>query len=242
LYRKLEAKAGFDADDAPADLVQKFQVLIERFGQQSTEELASARLTNPSEDIDQLLDMLTQSRHTMRPELSVLSELAPRATGAGQQLPPWRKAAVAAAGIRQTLGVTTGPVTNKRICEYLAVSDQLLQSTAPDRLPPAGLRTSQGFNIRLNAARETSRRFGLSRLLGDLVYTRGRETLLPATNAKTVRQKFQRAFAQELLCPYERLMEWVDTESPDDELLENAAEHFQVSPLVAKYAYQNKAV
>lgn len=62
------------------------------------------------------------------------------------------------------------------------------------------------------------------------------------TEADVAHQKFQRAFAQELLCPYDGLMEWVDTESPDDELLENAAEHFQVSPLVAKYAYQNKAV
>lgn len=241
LWRKLEAKAGFDPDDAPEALVQKFQHLIQSFGRQSVEELASARLASPAKDIDQLLDTLNNSQHIMRPEPLALDQAMPQPQRMNQPLAPWQKAAQAAKQVRTRIGIASGPLKNQVLCDYLGLSERVLRNTDFTLLPAAGLKSSQGFNVALGAGRVTSLRFGLSRLLGDTIYTHGHEGFLPATHAKTARQKFQRAFAQELLCPYEALKEWLDTENPNDELLESAAEHFQVSPLVAKYTYQNRA-
>jgi len=44
-------------------------------------------------------------------------------------------------------------------------------------------------------------------LVGDHLYAHAADRVLPATDAGTARQKFQRAFAQALLCPFDTLRE-----------------------------------
>jgi Zn-dependent peptidase ImmA (M78 family) len=51
---------------------------------------------------------------------------------------------------------------------------------------------------------------------------------LPATDAKTARQKMQRAFAIEFLCPIQSLTAFLDGDFSSD-ATEEAAEHFGVS-------------
>ena len=51
---------------------------------------------------------------------------------------------------------------------------------------------------------------------------------LPATDAKTARQKLQRAFAIEFLCPIQSLTEFLGDDFSSD-ATEEAAEHFGVS-------------
>jgi Zn-dependent peptidase ImmA (M78 family) len=65
---------------------------------------------------------------------------------------------------------------------------------------------------------------------------------LPATGVYTQRQKFQRAFAQEFLCPFMALREFLGKDRPDDEAIEEAASHFQVSPLLIRSALVNKGI
>lgn len=75
---------------------------------------------------------------------------------------------------------------------------------------------------------ETGRRFELARLLGDR-HTNGlKERLLPATRAYTYRQKLQRAFAAELLCPFSALEEKLAGDY-SAEARADAAHHFAVS-------------
>ena len=80
-----------------------------------------------------------------------------------------------------------------------------------------------------NRRHHTSRRFALARLVADHIVAPSTETLLPGTDAATTRQRFQRVFAQELLCPFEDLMEYLDTDQPDSDAIERAAHHFDVS-------------
>ena len=68
------------------------------------------------------------------------------------------------------------------------------------------------------------------------------ERLLPATMAKTSRQKFQRAFAQEFLCPVEALIQTIGTSHPEDEEIEAAAKHFHVSPLLVRTTLVNHQI
>jgi Zn-dependent peptidase ImmA (M78 family) len=65
------------------------------------------------------------------------------------------------------------------------------------------------------------------------------ERLIPVAEAKTAQQQFQRAFAQEFLCPYDALVNRLQTERPTPEDIEEAAEHFGVSPLLIKTTLVN---
>src|SRR5207249_11948004 len=85
----------------------------------------------------------------------------------------------------------------------------------------------------------TSRRFAASRLLGDYLGFANQERLLPATHAKTARQKFQRSFAQEFLCPIDALLEKIQTTQPNEDDISEAATHFHVSPLTIRTTLVN---
>jgi hypothetical protein len=86
------------------------------------------------------------------------------------------------------------------------------------------------------------RRFELCRLVADAAEFGEDERLLPATVAKTSRQKFQRAFAQEFLCPVEALIEALGTSHPEEDEIEAAARHFEVSPLLVRTMLVNNKV
>ena len=88
----------------------------------------------------------------------------------------------------------------------------------------------------------TGQRFELCRLIADALIAPDGELLLPATTAYTSRQKFQRAFAQEFLCPFESLMERLGSSSPEDEDIEEAAAYFEVSPLLIRTTLVNKNI
>ncbi len=61
---------------------------------------------------------------------------------------------------------------------------------------------------------------------------------MPATKVVTARQQFQRAFAQEFLCPYDKLQEVIGS-SPGVDDIEYAAERFEVSTWVVVCALVN---
>ena len=98
----------------------------------------------------------------------------------------------------------------------------------------AGVRNAgdfDAFHISMSAKRPSSRRFGLARLMADHIASAAEDALLPATRLKTERQKFQRAFAQEFLCPFDALNEhlgYPDAEMVDEFAIHDAAEHFDV--------------
>ena len=62
------------------------------------------------------------------------------------------------------------------------------------------------------------------------------------TRTKTGRQKFQRAFAQSLLCPYDDLLTYMGTERPSEEDISAAAGHFNVSERVVQTVLVNKGI
>jgi Zn-dependent peptidase ImmA (M78 family) len=86
---------------------------------------------------------------------------------------------------------------------------------------------------------ETGRRFDLARLLGDRIVGDKSQRLFPATPTTTYRQKFQRAFAAELLCPYEALEDQL-ADDYSDEKQEDAANQFRVSPLTIRTILVNR--
>jgi Zn-dependent peptidase ImmA (M78 family) len=79
-------------------------------------------------------------------------------------------------------------------------------------------------------------------LVADHLYAPGEDRILPATDAKTARQKFRRSFAQEFLCPFDDLRAYIDDRPLSDEIIEEAADYFQVSPLLTKTTLVNRGL
>ena len=91
--------------------------------------------------------------------------------------------------------------------------------------------------VALRSKWETGRRFDLARLLGDRLLGQT-EPMLPATRAYTYRQKAQRAFAAELLCPYQAVRGFLGADR-SEERREEAAAHFEVSPFAISTTLAN---
>src|SRR5208283_2058292 len=85
------------------------------------------------------------------------------------------------------------------------------------------------------------RRFELTRALGDKIWART-EVVGPLAKSKTTRQKFQRAFAQSFLCPFDDLMAYMHTDVPTEEDVSAAARHFHVAERVIQTILVNKHV
>lgn len=243
-WRKLEAKAGYDAGEASDALIEGLQSYYPIFGEASVEELSSE---NRSETVlpiaEELYSSLQDTGEEMKPDLAGFQEQFPGLLINGSS-PPWMQAANAAHWVRRKLGLKVSePVTNERLLEYLDVGKQVFNQHRKTPLASAGLKKDQArAMVLLSPGRETAQRFALSRLLGDYLYTYQKDDsqLLSTTHSRTNRQKFQRAFAQELLCPYEGLLETMDTAQPSEESLEKSAELYKVSPLTVRYTIENK--
>jgi hypothetical protein len=81
----------------------------------------------------------------------------------------------------------------------------------------------------------------LARFIGDAVWTSDAEFGV-VSRAKTDRQKFQRAFAQSLLCPFSELAHHVDLEGPTEAQMDSAARYFHVNARVVRTLLVNKGV
>lgn len=86
---------------------------------------------------------------------------------------------------------------------------------------------------------ETGRRFELARLIGDRLFG-GDRRLFPATRAYSYRQKAQRAFAVELLSPFEAVNEMLGNDDSEENQAD-VAQHYEVSPMMIRTLLVNKA-
>jgi Zn-dependent peptidase ImmA (M78 family) len=97
----------------------------------------------------------------------------------------------------------------------------------------------------MRAKVETGRRFEIMRLVADHIVASAEDRLLPATKAKTDRQKFQRAFSQEFLLPFDELYHRLDqprrgeNEISDDDI-DDVAREYIVSPLMVRTVLVNQ--
>lgn len=241
-WRKLEALLGCDPDEAPPGVIEALHGMARNIGRGAIEEIASASQNNTIDHIKTLLSRQGESVVTSVPGRDSLRQKINQM--GGSQL-PWQRAERAAALVRDEWGVSSGePIRSKDLCDLLSAPLTLLSDadSAGNYPLAAGFReeAAQGsLKVMLTKRSLTGRRFELTRLIGDDLAAQTTENLLPATHAKTARQKFQRAFAQEILCPFAALDAFFGGEIPDDDKMEDAAAHFQVSPLLVETTLVN---
>ena len=228
-WRKLEAMLGFDPDDAPRPLVAAYEAMAERYGRDGVQEAALAHQGSSTEALQHAVDAANASRLVLRPPEAISAIQVDKTTLA----PPWQLAVDAARRLRERLRVPPGPIRNPRLGEVLNVNvDQLKTGSRPSLDIPYALRlrapSGRHSKLALRSRWSHQRRFEVCRSLGDIVWSRD-DPMGPVSRAKSERQKFQRAFAQEFLCPYDDLRGYIPADRPANDDIHAAARHFHVS-------------
>jgi hypothetical protein len=248
--RQLEALLGFDAGEAPEDLIQGLFGSGESAGRKAVNEIAAAGKENAGRLVRAALESAEASDVTIRltsiPEVEALFRRQ-----ADMNALPWQRAELAARLARDVWGVHAGPVSNEVLSDLFQLSKDRLETG-----PVAALGIAAGFrrnrwdeavSIVQRAKAPTGRRFEIMRLVADHVVAPDGDHLLPITTARTDRQKFQRAFAAEFLLPFQEMYEQLgglsfgEGEIRDDDI-EDVAAQYQVSPLMVRTSLVNRGV
>lgn len=242
--RRLEALMGFDAAAAPDALLDELLVNARQEGDTAVDEVVAGFPRTAPETLKQLNENLNTRGVLL--DSTMVKELEGHRNDWNLAGPPWARAEAAARVAREIWSLNGKPVQNEELAALVGADPRLLTGQVVAGVPmPAAKWTTpdrKAWNVLLKSRWEVGRRFDLCRLIADGLVAPEGELLLPATTAKTSRQKFQRAFAQEFLCPSDALLKWLGSSSPDDEDIEGAARHFDVSPLLIRSKLANKNI
>ena len=236
-FRRMEARAGYDPDEHEEAEIEHLLERAATLGEEAFEELASDPFVRSHDD-----GRLLRERHLEESAQSLGFEANPRyAARLGEDMiralwgheQAWKVGENAAMALRAQEGLPLAPVSGRRLSELGAMSDEALYADDARRGTAAFLLDGTpcgGARVVLRSANAEGRRFEMARLIGDLTFCKeGR--LFPATATSSYRQKAQRAFAAELLCPWEAIEPMLDDVSSEEDLID-IADHFGVSPLL----------
>lgn len=226
---RLQALAGFDPGVAPLDWVHGATSLADAAGQSMGDEVVAAIPT-----LRLGLAGATAAVEAMKKSPTDVRLEAPASPPEGPAAElPWQRGRRMAALFRASRGRVDGPVSTAELGQWLDVRLPLPVSSAlADRGLTGGYRngaTKGRTRVVVTTDRPDNQRFYLSRLIGAALGSSSDEHVLPVTNAATAFQKFERSFAQELLCPWDELDAYTDEHGTDDDGIATAAEHFIVS-------------
>ena len=229
--RKMEARLGYDADEAPPDLLQRLLTLATEVGADAIDEIAPVCAgSDPTGALQEVIGMA--SRPGIQGRISIPAhESVPNGSA-----PPWQRARQLATSVRSSLGLGGERLDDQTLSELLRISPEDLNEK-PSVHASMGLavRTGNDRDLKLlfHERNRPARRFEAARFIADYLSAEGSDQWLPITDAATARQKLQRAFAAEFLCPIDSLRSYLGDEFLP-EAFEDAAEHFGISEMAIK--------
>ena len=251
-WRMIEAELGFDVDEAPAELMERLDELIDELGREAVSE---ACISEPGSGVAQALEQGLMAVEDSRTKVDLSTAIAAARSHPTEdsesgfvpnsKVPPWKRAEEAAGRLRENLAVPSGPIPNRCLRDLLGVSTHHFNRIRSFRSIPYGVRRGdpdEGTStVALRASWPEARRFELCRVLGDAIWS-ANDRLGLISSAKSVRQKFQRAFAQSFLCPFKDLLDFMGTDSPTADDVTAAAQGFRVSERLVQTTLVNKRV
>jgi hypothetical protein len=242
-WRSLEARLGYDPDEAPDGLIEGLAGLEDDLGEGAVEEAATAA---PGADAEVVLRKAVEASEASEIEvdLSIAEVIDPKAS-LGPRARPWELAEEAAWMVRKHISVPAGPMPEEAYAELLQSSWSRVKSATAtaQRLPYAARLQTQdtAVKVALQTKAAIDRRFELARMIGDEIWAK-QERFGVVSRSKTERQKFQRAFAQSLLCPFADLRRHIDLSDPTEAQIADSARSFDVRPAVVQTLLVNKGV
>jgi hypothetical protein len=245
-YRRWEAILGYEPDEAPEAIISRIERLSETAGEASVAEIAPACATenpeNPGKSLDRVIDLAgTKGVEARVNQSDDLASDIHKIVNAYNR--PWERGWHLARLARSHWNLSTERVLDHDLSQILDVETHVFMPVDEgDRRKPIGLAIRNGASDRLNLLfrRPTheARRFEAARFLADYLVAPIGDNWLPATDEKTVRQKVQRAFAAEFLCPLDALQGYLGSDF-SDEAINDAGDYFKVSPLTVRSHLQN---
>lgn len=233
-WRRLEACLGFDPDAAPDEVVDALVKLEDVAGEDGVEEAAHAQ---PGANAAQALNLVIEATRESKVEVDLsLAGSLKRDWNLPSYASPWEMAEAAATELRSIIGVTRGLLNHTVFADvFKARWNDLKSDTATARGLPYGGRIGgeQKSRVALQTSKPYDRRFELARQLGDAVWQKDADFGI-VSRSKSDRQKFQRAFAHSLLCPFEDIQRVIDVNDPTPEAMQKAARMFGVHPSVVR--------
>lgn len=235
--RRCEAELGYDPDECPEDILSTAVRLKERMGESALSELApvygKSEVSNSIHDLDALIENKGILGSPGLPKVR---------SHRSKSMAPWECAVDDARLLRKELGRFADRVTTEDLYSLLGIRTQDAERYSSDARNKVAIavpldRGQIAFIPRRRHPR--SKRFELARFIGDIFYTDTGEWLA-STDLSTSRQKYQRAFAAEFLCPIEKLTGFLEGDFSEDKL-EDAAEHFDISPETVNSLLANNA-
>jgi hypothetical protein len=233
--RKLEALLGLDPEQNEALVQSLMKRWRPRVGAAALEEIAAAGKTD---DVQGVLDAAAQEETSIKTfaRLPDPSGLRRRVSNhANVAIRPWEFGKKAAYLLREDWGVDTRPISTTVIAERLQIAPTALNEDHPKAPFSFAVKHEDESRMGFILARrhEYSRRFDVARLVGDRLFQDTGDKWVPATQSFTARQKFQRAFAAEFLCPSDelerRFKQTIQLDDIDD-VVGEISEEFNVSP------------
>jgi Zn-dependent peptidase ImmA (M78 family) len=243
--RRMEALLGLDADERTEFVETLLSTWSQSVGQHSLEEIAA------SSHAESIQAVLAATDHKSREiplhgKGTILNELRARIPVFDPQTTrPWIRSRQVAYQLREAWGLSTKPVSDKEISELLEIPLNELAVNDKNLFFPFAVQDKdhERFGFALSRSKPESRRFEIARLLGDQLMGDNSERLIPATSSSTLRQKMQRSFAAEFLCPSNVVRERTNDVQTGDELvkvLNQTAEDFNVAEAVVSRHYENR--
>lgn len=229
LQRRFEAMLGFDPDDCPESLLRDLENLIPRVGHSAVDDIAPVCASaDPAASLKQVLSVADADGLNGR-----ISFELPGDAGVAAVMPSWRRGRELARRVRTSLGLNGSAVSDTKLCDVLGLPvERALDVQGTPRLPLSlAVRKNQSRDIKfvVRKRNKPGRRFELARFLCDYLIAEKSDKWLPVSDAKTSRQRMQKAFAAEFLCPIQPLKEFMSGDFSAD-MVEEAAEHFAVGP------------
>ncbi len=236
--RILEAQFGFDPEECPADVLKRAFALERETGAEAMSELAPiVSSKSVGAGLDQICELSRQHGLLVKPEMS-LRGLTLAAAGAA----PWERGASAAQQFRDWAGNRTEPLKDDELFGFFGLTSEQADKLGATGQPPVSVaKPEDGNSIELITRKRHPRgkRFELARILGDmLARPRDSRDWIVSSDLTTARQKQQRAFAAELLCPFASLQGVLDGDYTEASL-EAAADYFNVSERTIESSLRN---
>jgi hypothetical protein len=247
--RKWEALAGLDSGEAAEDWFAKVEDLKARTGATAVGEVMAVtpQLENRLETAAAIIEAIRGASTVVDlAPIEAMRRAHPQAVHEagpdnGSRQLPWQRGAALASDLRRHLGIH-GRLENKQFQHLLGITLPVPRE-GQDRQLAGALRRSASpskATLAVPSSRPESQRFYFARLIACAMVAPGRDRLLPITSASTALQKLERAFAQELLCPWHELHAFTNQHGVDGDGIVEAAEHFEVSQLVVLTTLVNK--